>query len=595
MKIKGYVFSTFIGLFGLMLINQSNRFVALDFSNFSLNKLEGVFFDKVELGDEVKGQFTSLVVGPDQKLYAASIDGVIKRFHILEDGTLKLDVIFRPFGTTKRLLIGLRFDLEANARHLKAWITYSDHHELTNGPAFDGRLARILLSSTNNKVLENTLVITNLPRSGSDHLTNSIDFGSDGALYISQGSYTSMGRADNEKIWLGREETILAGAILRLDLQKLPKKLPIDVKTLEGGGKYNPLDKDTPLTIFATGIRNAYDLVWHSNGQLYVPTNGSREGNNTPTSDPKHPEYIPPHPGYTNTEKQKVPAIDFVNPAQKDYLFRVEKGGFYGHPNPRRAEYVLNHGGADVDHPTYQNIKPDKNYRGESYDFGHHVSPNGVIEYKSNAFGGKLKGFLLVARLTKYSDIVALKIGGDKKDIVNAYDGLFFGMAQLSSPLDLTEDTKTGNIYVAEYGGDGRILLFKPSLDIEKSKDLMAKQSNKKNFKANFDENKLTALTDEGNIESGKSIYLANCTPCHGQLAEGSVGPNLTDDHWVYGGKIEDIYKVIKLGTKNGMNAWKDQLTPEEIRQVSSYIIRLQGSNPPNAKEPQGTKTLLAN
>ena len=41
---------------------------------------------------------------------------------------------------------------------------------------------------------------------------------------------------------------------------------------------YDPFAEDAVVKIFATGVRNAYDLVWHSNGQLYVPTNGSAAG-----------------------------------------------------------------------------------------------------------------------------------------------------------------------------------------------------------------------------------------------------------------------------------------------------------------------------
>jgi glucose/arabinose dehydrogenase len=40
-----------------------------------------------------------------------------------------------------------------------------------------------------------------------------------------------------------------------------------------GAANYNPFAANAPVKIFATGIRNAYDLVWHRNGNLYVPTN----------------------------------------------------------------------------------------------------------------------------------------------------------------------------------------------------------------------------------------------------------------------------------------------------------------------------------
>jgi cytochrome c oxidase cbb3-type subunit 3 len=69
----------------------------------------------------------------------------------------------------------------------------------------------------------------------------------------------------------------------------------------------------------------------------------------------------------------------------------------------------------------------------------------------------------------------------------------------------------------------------------------------------------------------------------------GGVGPNLTDDHWIHGGSIASIFKTIKYGwPEKGMISWKDQLTPNQIAQLSSFIRSIAGSNPPGAKEPEG-------
>lgn len=105
----------------------------------------------------------------------------------------------------------------------------------------------------------------------------------------------------------------------------------------------------------------------------------------------------------------------------------------------------------------------------------------------------------------------------------------------------------------------------------------------------NVDENTVTML-DASGIASGKATFQANCTPCHGSAGEGNaVGPNLTDDYWIHGGKINDIFKTIKYGvTEKGMRSWKDDLSPVQMAQLSSYIKSLKGTNPPNAKAPQG-------
>lgn len=102
---------------------------------------------------------------------------------------------------------------------------------------------------------------------------------------------------------------------------------------------------------------------------------------------------------------------------------------------------------------------------------------------------------------------------------------------------------------------------------------------------------KIEALKDKDALDAGLAIYQKNCAACHGKLGEGGVGPNLTDNYWLHGGGIENIFNVIRLGVpEKGMIAWKAQLKDEQILQVASYITTLKGTNPPNAKAPQGTE-----
>ncbi|AFL86251.1 cytochrome c, mono- and diheme variants family [Belliella baltica DSM 15883] len=92
-------------------------------------------------------------------------------------------------------------------------------------------------------------------------------------------------------------------------------------------------------------------------------------------------------------------------------------------------------------------------------------------------------------------------------------------------------------------------------------------------------------------INSGKTIYDTNCAACHAADGGGGIGPNMTDEYWIHGGSIADIFKVVKYGVvEKGMVPWQDQLSPEEMQNVSSYILTLQGTTPANPKEPQGEK-----
>lgn len=105
------------------------------------------------------------------------------------------------------------------------------------------------------------------------------------------------------------------------------------------------------------------------------------------------------------------------------------------------------------------------------------------------------------------------------------------------------------------------------------------------------DENTVTLLTAKEDIEAGKAIFLdpSKCPACHNADGGGNtVGPNLTDDYWLYGGSIKNIFKTIKYGTNKGMRSWKDDLSAKQMAQVASYIKSLKGTRPANPKEPQG-------
>ena len=105
-----------------------------------------------------------------------------------------------------------------------------------------------------------------------------------------------------------------------------------------------------------------------------------------------------------------------------------------------------------------------------------------------------------------------------------------------------------------------------------------------------IDENNVQYLTAEANLSAGRKIFEQNCASCHAQDGGGLVGPNLTDNYYIHGGSIQDIFKVIKYGVlEKGMLAWKDMLSPAQMQDVASYVKSLVGTTPANPKEPQGT------
>ena len=105
---------------------------------------------------------------------------------------------------------------------------------------------------------------------------------------------------------------------------------------------------------------------------------------------------------------------------------------------------------------------------------------------------------------------------------------------------------------------------------------------------SNIDESNVAILTG-ADLDAGKKVFTTLCAACHRTDGGGAVGPNMTDDYWLHGGSLQDIFKTIKYGVPDkGMISWKEQLTPQQIAQVANYIVTLRGTNPPDPKEKQG-------
>jgi hypothetical protein len=473
---------------------------------------EVAFVDTVQINGfaDGAGGFTSLEFGPDGKLYVATITGMIHRYDVNSDGTIikgSQETLYSDYfqqfagsseaaeqqGEGRRSIIGIAFDPEDQNT---IWITDNwpvpRESKAFDTPEFSGQISKVTLGA--GRSLQNATVetyITGLPRSGGDHVTNSIEFRANPAagqpgepnylLYVSQGSNSAAGQKDNA--WGFRPEKLLNAAVLEVDPTRDVSGGPFDVRTeplsltddpttdlpenqfnADGTypGSYNPFADNAVLKIYATGIRNAYDLVWHSNGHLYMPTNGTAAGGLSPDN--------------PNTPVNE--ASSGGSPKQLDFFFDVQKGGYYGHPNPRQGHYILNGGnptsGVDkneVGGNTYYapGTLPDAKYDiGGAYSLDFNKSPNGATEYTGNAFGANLKGAVLFAQFSTGDNVRYLQFNaaGDiiKDEVLRRPGGDVID--DYIDPLDIIQHPTTGQLYLVTLNrgtGESKIVLLTPA------------------------------------------------------------------------------------------------------------------------------------
>ena len=118
----------------------------------------------------------------------------------------------------------------------------------------------------------------------------------------------------------------------------------------------------------------------------------------------------------------------------------------------------------------------------------------------------------------------------------------------------------------------------------------IAVEEYKKTAKGLVDANTVELLTEASDLATGKAIFETNCVACHKSDGGGGIGPNLTDEYWILGGGIKNVFTTVSEGGRDGkgMVSWKTELSPLEIAQVSSYLLTFQGTTPAEPKAPEG-------
>ncbi|MCI0856767.1 MAG: PQQ-dependent sugar dehydrogenase [Chloroflexi bacterium] len=372
-------------------------------------------FERGDLSFEIDGP-TSLAFGPDGRLYASTQNDIIA---ITLDDITHDAVAIEEIATDLHGVIGLAFDHTAPPEApIKL---YASHQDFEGVPGYWGRISTFTAPDWTQQT-----IIKNLPSSAPllNHLTNGLAFGDDGRLFIAQGSNTDAGLPGEGPDPDYYPESALSAAILVADVND-----PSFNGTLIYNPPGQPLDHNVDLVsgdvaVFAPGLRNSYDLVFHSNGHLYAADNGALGRDGAASCD-----------GAT------------VDTSVSDELNLIEEGNYYGFPN-------LNRGRSDPRQCTYRDPRdgsgPD--FVGPIVVMARHCSCDGIVEYQGPALGGAMNGDLIIARFTR----------GDLRRVELTEDGR--GVTKLSTiaedfdmPLDVTV-APDGTLYVADF--DDNLIAF---------------------------------------------------------------------------------------------------------------------------------------
>jgi N-acetylneuraminic acid mutarotase/fibronectin type 3 domain-containing protein len=337
-----------------------------------------------------------------------------------------------PGSPVGRRVVAVAVGPESTASEVVLYVSHSDPREGINSSAaalavdtWSGAITRLRLQPVTGgdyAVVERQDLVTGLPRSRENHGPNGISFGPDGWMYFITGGNTNYGQPSTPFSML--PETYLSAAILRLNPAALGgQALPIDVEQASASSM-SPLAG--LLELFSTGYRDAYDLTWHSNGQLYTNDNAGNAGfGNTPGS----------------SDGCATPSI---SPGTvPDTLHRVIAGAYAGHPNPARGECIFRDGTAySPDLPGPSNFLPPL----LAYNNG--ASTNGIVEYTAGTFGGALQGNLISATYAGDQNVRRVQLNPAGTGVLGEV-----GLGAFAQPLDVVTDG-AGVIYIAEHGGD---------------------------------------------------------------------------------------------------------------------------------------------
>lgn len=313
--------------------------------------------------------------GPDGRLYLGSTSGIVYALSVTKDYTVT-KVCSKSVGD-KRSVLGVAFSPFSNI--LKMYFTTSSlYWKDKNLFGFEqgwpnGKIETIEFNPT---VLEGSSCVSNqqdlvtgLPVSNHDHAVNKLQFLPSGQILVGIGGFTNGGPSvPGKKPVPGDAPDDKLGGVASNPLSAAIVSCPSNKKTAIKYDNYVDPEKakiisGNDCTVYASGFRNSFGMTLHTNGNLYALDNG-------------------PNAGFGDFSTN---CFGGTTPGQNlpDKLFKVQKGKYHGHPNLNRKQ--CEHYPPSAVQPLIGNVKS---------------STNGIIEYRSNTFGGEIKGNLYVSKFS---------------------------------------------------------------------------------------------------------------------------------------------------------------------------------------------------
>ncbi len=429
-----------------------------------------VNFSKSTLANANIKRGTSAQFGPDDKLYVAEMDGHIEVYSITRNAKNNysanlLETINHianvpnhnddgtPNNTlNKRLLTGIL--VTGTAANPIIYAASSDPRQAAGPSGHDSNL------DTNSGILHRLTknggnwskqdLVRGLPRSEENHVANGLIM-HNGNILLNIGGNTNMGVPSNNFAEIA--EYALSAAILEIDIAAIGNTT-YDLPTLNdedrpgaddandpfggnNGKNQAKLIPNSPVKLYATGFRNAYDIVKTESGKIYTFDNG-------------------PNPGWggwpnANCENN----IDNGGAHHWDGLHLVTKNFYGGHPNPTRGNLNNKFNASNPQTPIVGPANPEEcDYKQSGNGDGSLTivkdSVNGLTEYTASNFGGSLQGELLAASYTK-QEVIRVKLNA-AGTAVTSKAILMGNIGQV--PLDVTaqgdDDVFPGTVWVID-------------------------------------------------------------------------------------------------------------------------------------------------